>query len=910
MTLPILNPSVEYDALRDAAETFGFHNEAALIAQKANEQEEQFTLLLMGQRGAGKSTVINLLLGKNIATIDTPNNWINVFCRSDEKKEYAEIHTSLDQEPIRKMPIAQAQALARNQKNLSSSHATHINRIVWHLNAPGLPKNVAITEMPDMDEPAITKQLLWQADGVILVFKAEHVNDEQSLELAASYKEHLTLPVTSMGIITHMESIPRKRWIQVLQLARTTIGQHLDVVVPCSKDPDELEVVLQGSNALLHREIRNRFFSSAPSLKRQNQALFATAMRDVLATQFESYVDRVLNNRWICQRFKADVDDKLNTISEELQTRIHRFVDEQKHVALARAAALDGFNAEQRAKSLARKDGTSSDEFGKNIYQYIFKSTQHLFAGLEFDKEISNDLKIRPVIPQDSTQKDTDLPTISFKLPQVPLNYLAMLCGEVDGDIMPSPSANPSKPARSEWDGQSLDQEGFDTDLTDSDLLEMGLGMPGFEGDGMTGESEISIFEPSTGYTGKPLPADRWVTATEWLPGIAMQAEEELNVWLNATIKELKRNLNRSAEQTFRSIHGYLPNEVPVVLMPLEQTYSYLNNLPSQIPTPHLPGDSLSPVLFLCRMQEPEFIDLWNRQLIQRCFDYVIPRLERQLIHDIEYARNEMTEQWQGSKESIHKRIDIVWKKYGRRLAMKSAVKWSIPWVSTLMRDRLMDPVQHLTRTRLNVRAPYEYPVSFFLHKNNSEFLQPIDRPVDRPLTPDQYIVELIQKKIRKSAKHIWRNKKPILISLPLRKKVRKRSAQALGMLFGFSLLWIMMFGTSNMSLIAFSVIALPYVGITGMLIKRLMDRMYESGSEIQTERIYNQIQHMVEERLDNLRRHINGEIRNDDLWDEVMSDLKTHEAPAAGSYLPYKELIKRVEAMQDKPAEQESADG
>lgn len=879
MTLPIPNSTVEYDTLRTAAETFGFHSEAELIAQKANEQEEQFALLVMGKRGSGKSTIINMLLGRNIATTDTPNNWINVYQRAEGSKEFAEIFTDLEEKPVRTMPITQAQALSRNQKNLSPHHETHIRRIVWHVNAPAFPKNIAISEMPDMDKPAFSKPLLWQADGVILVFKAETINDEGSRLLAESFKENATLPVTSMGILTHMESIPRKRWIQVLQLARTTVGQHLDVMVPCSQDPDELEVVMQGSNALLHREIRNRFFSSAPSLKKQNQVLFASAMRDTLATQFESYVDRVLNNRWTFQEFRHKVDARLSQVHEEVQIKIHRYVDEQKHIALARAAALEGFDGDQN-KSVARKGETPSEDFGKSLQTHIFNSTQDLFGGLEYDQEISNDLKIRPAIPADATRKDKDLPAISFKLPKIPLQQVALLCGEIKSDIMPS--------APSKRSTKQLPQA-----LGSSEVAPMG--------DGFGPTTEVPIFEPATGISGTPLPADQWVTATEWLPGIALKAEEELNAWLNETIAQLKRNMTRSAEQTFRSIHGYLPNEVPVVLMPLEQTYSYLNNLPSQIPTPHLPGDSLSPVLFLCRMQEPEFIDLWNRQLIQRCFDYVVPRLERQLVQDIEYARNQMTEQWQGSKESIHKRIDIVWKKYGRRLAMKSAVKWSIPWVSTLMRDRLMDPVQHLTRTRLHVRAPYEHPVSFFLNKESDEFLQPIDKPVDRPMTPDQYIVDLIQKKIRKSAKHIWRNNKPILISLPLRKKVRRRTTQALGILFGFALLWIMMFGTSNISLIAFSVIALPYVGITGMLIKRLIDRMYESGSEIQTERVYQQIQHMVEERLDNLRRHINGEIRNDELWDEVMEDLKGMEAPAAGTYMPYKELIKRVEAMQQR---------
>ena len=62
-------------------------------------------------------------------------------------------------------------------------------------------------------------------------------------------------------------------------------------------------------------------------------------MRDALATQFEEYVDRVLSNRWQYQQFKFNVAAKLDALKEELQIKIHRFVDEQKHIALARAAA-------------------------------------------------------------------------------------------------------------------------------------------------------------------------------------------------------------------------------------------------------------------------------------------------------------------------------------------------------------------------------------------------------------------------------------------------------------------------------------------------------------------------------------------------------------------------------------------
>ena len=707
--------------------------------------------------------------------------------------------------------------------------------------------------MPDARSLQEQEAFLWQADGLIVVFRADQVNDEALRNDLDWFDHQRGMPVATMGVVTFMDTIPRKRWIQVLQRARAQVGGYLDVVVPCSHDPDELDIILQDTNALLHREVRNRFYASASTLRRKSQESFAQSMRVSLADQFETYVDRVLRNRWIFITFREEIDARLALLRDELRTRCRRFVEDQKNLALARAAALDsaGFDEPAPRHPIA---GTAISEFGREVQADLAAITQELFAGLSFEELPAGSPKAT-LVGHESERDAGMAKAISFKIPPLPQQELAVLCGEAPAGpapVSPFPEAaiyDPDNPAA----------------------------LPG------------------------PAPVDRWVTATEWLPAAAQQAGEALDTWLEQAIGQLRNNLIRSAEQTFRLVHGFLPGEVPLVLMPLEETYGFLNRSPVYVPTPHLPGEHLSPALFLCRMQEPEFVDLWNRQLIRRCFDFVIPRLERQLVEDIENARSQLSEQWAGSRDSIHKRVEVVWKRYGRRLALKSAVKWSVPWISTLMRDRLMDPVQYLARTRINIKAPYDEPVSLFLHHNSDEFLQPIDRPVDRPLTPDQFVVDLVQQKIRKSAAHIWRNKKPILITLPMRRIVRRRTAQAAGVLFGFALLWIMLFGTNNASLTAFLLLALPYVGIAGWLIKRMVDRMYESGSEVQAERVYQQIERVVHERLDELKRHIRAEIRDEDLHDEVLHALREQQTPPAGLYLPYRELIRRLRSMEER---------
>ena len=855
MSAPISTSPLEFETLRKAAETFGFHREAELIAQKADDDQALFTLLITGQRGVGKSTIINQLLGRNIAMIDVPGSWLNIYRRPESGREFAEIFRR-DSEQSRKMPVQQALALMRKGNQPATRSQNVISRIVWHINAPGLPEKVAIAELPDTEEVTDQETHLWQADGIIVVFRADQINEESLRQNIVWLSEQRTMPVASMGVVSYMDTIPRKRWIQVLQHARTQFGQYLDVVVPCSSETDELDVVLQDSNALLYREVRNRFFASASVLRQKNHEHFAQTMRSSLADQFEIYVDCVLKNRWAFQRFKKRVDERLDTLGNDLRTKYRKFINEQKNLSLARAAAIDSFQFDEPAEKPAKNPGITPAAFSQDIYAYIAETTQQLFENLAYEDLPDGSLSVSfSHLAQGAAGEAEAMPSISFKFPSLPQKTLDLLCSDLTGgDTLRDPAAMHIEA-------------------------------------GMYGSDDLRA--------AAPVPMDRWVTATEWLPEIARRAEEELDRWLSQTRDQLRQNLTKSAEQTFRLVHGFLPSEAPMVLMPLEETYGFLHKTPVYVPTPHLPGERLSPALFLCRMQEPEFVDLWNRQLIQRCYEFVIPRLERQLRDDVENARSQLTDQWAGSRDSIYKRVEVVWKKYGRRLAMKSAVKWSIPWVSTLMRDRLTDPVQYVVRTRTNIRASFDYPVSLFLHHDSNEFLQPIDKPVDRPLTPDQFVVDLIQQKTRKAATEIWRNKNPILIKLPLRKIVRRRSAQALGVLFGLAIVWIMMFGTSNASMIALGILSVPYIGITGVLIKRLIDRMYESGTEVQAERVYSQIRGDVNKRLDELKRQISREIREDDLHDEVVYRLREKQTQEAELYLPYKELIKRLQSMQ-----------
>ena len=859
MNIPAPTIHIEYDKLRQAAERFGFQREVSLINQKGSNPEGLFTLLVMGPKESGKSTIINLLLQRHIIPRSTQTDWINIYRRPEGKEEFAEIilYDEKGRRNTLRSSIDQATSLLQPADTETHIHTASIDRIVWHVHTQGIPETVALAELPSTITRSRAERYFWECDGILFVISSLQLEEEElftpSLHLLREASSKV--PISTLGVLTHMDLFPQKRWLQVLQEARSGIGKYLDAVVPCSNRPEDIGSGLQDSNAMFLREIRYRFFASASSLREKNQALFVEAMRQGLAHRFEHYVDTVLGNKWAYNQFRAEVKLELNTITGDVKKKIDQFIEDQKNISLAKAAALDKLDP---AGDPLQQPGTpsSATTFGTDIYQYISQSTQRLFAKLSFETAGVTKIKLDTSKGNHITTQNgrTDISPISFRLPAVPLDKVALLCGEKE--------------------------------------------YTSYKAELIAKNKEVALYGEDDFERSQPVPADEWITATEWVPLIAEEARKDLEQWLQKATNKLQQNLNRSAEHTFRAIHGFLPNETPVVLMPLEETYEHLIKTPLRIPTPHLPGENLSPVLFLCRMQEAEFVHIWNKQLIRRCFDYVVPLLRKKLLQDIEHARKQLNEQWEGSKDSIHKRVDIVWKRYGRRLALKGAVKWSIPWVSSLMRDRLMDPVSYLSRTRLNVRAPYDYPASLFLNKNSEEFLQPTDKAVERPLTPDQFIADLLQERVYQSASKIWRKNESILITQPLRKVVRRRTTQALGLLFGFSFIWIMMFGTSAVSLWILGLLSLPYIGTTGFFIKKMVDKTYKSGGDVQAQRVFEKIQNNVDNRLNKLRDHIIEEMHPDDLWDDVSNLLKTNQTTPSGVYLPYQELIKRLEVM------------
>ena len=834
----------QYNRLINAAETFGFRREARLIQRKASQFSDVFSLFIMGERGVGKSEVVNLLLNRQLAPVNVTQQWTNVYRISPTSREYAHVYTK-DQEAPFHLSLHEARALS-DGRNLTqiSVRPEDVEQIIWFVVAPGLPADVALIEPPGGRPADMKEHYFWQADGIIWVLRADQLIEQEARRTFSELQNKKVLPVMSVGVLTHMDKISRKIWLQVLHQVRKMAGADLDSIVPCSIEQSEVDLIQEDANVILMREVRNRFYARSAFVHKQNQGHFASIMGRALSHRFEGFVDRVLQNRWICKQFSVKVEDYALNLEKDLNQRIEQYISRLKDRAMARAVAVDD------AFSPPEKDADSGipsvQQFWQEIQKQLSRKANDDFSTLRYDTFLETDNAITDkVVPRVQIPGDEVAPVASFRYENPPVDLLEALRG----------------------DKQEV-----------SRMIEAPLYAP--EG--------VTVYQPA--------PVDIWKTAKDWVPEVAGEAEKACQHWIQSTITKYSNSLRQCAELSFRELHGFLPDEAPVVLVPLEKVYEDLRGRQLTVPTPHLPGDGMSPALFLCRMQEAEFVPLWNRQLIFKSFDFVMPRLKRLFLKEIESTRDRLTEQWTAARPSIKKRVELVWKKNGRSLAMKNAVKWSIPWVANLMRDRLLDPVQHLGRRPVQLPDLHPHHVTLFLGRDSSTFQKPLQIAAEESNEPNQVIVEAFQEKLRSKLSHLWRDGKPILVSMRYRKKVRRRTTFALGMMAVFAILWVMMFGTSQMSLFALSVIIVPYFISVLYFLKRMIDQSFYEGSDTQAENVYRQVYKRLNARLDAAKSFVKTESLAEGLREEIEKKLEDKQAPAAALYMPYKVLVNRLE--------------
>ncbi|MEM1127515.1 MAG: hypothetical protein AAGI71_12755 [Bacteroidota bacterium] len=301
--------TLDYHALHGIAEALGFHREAALVNRRLETLDLPFGVYVMGRPGAGKSTVVDLLLDRTMAGATPAVPWLHVYRATPHRYEYAEIYRTDTDQGVQRLPIPRVQAwiteLATREGALQRAG---VERIVWYVQTTGLPEHVALTEVPTDGHGRIPMQHCWEADAILWALRGDRLTDALTRQALTAFKAQHNPAAPSLGVVTHMDRRPEAEWLEALDQVRRSLAPHLDHVVPMALAKDGATGLPGDTIAPLKRAVRHRFFRGAHLARHHTHSQFIDAMRETVATRFEGYVDGVLTDRWEALRFEQAVE--------------------------------------------------------------------------------------------------------------------------------------------------------------------------------------------------------------------------------------------------------------------------------------------------------------------------------------------------------------------------------------------------------------------------------------------------------------------------------------------------------------------------------------------------------------------------------------------------------------------------
>lgn len=223
------------------------------IDSKINDLKEPVYVMIVGDGKRGKSTLLNALIGQNLAEVNfLPKTWrIDTYTTTDEN-EYAElIWGKGDKLEKQKTTFVNAFAICKEIESRQStrkveewkSDLKQINWFIkskWNLNGRALVDTPGFSQLRP-DTTLKTESLYnangiqieredgfsyyyYRADVVFWCIRATKLEDADALD---KLKEVHSQDKQIIGIITFMDQIPKDRWDDVKRSAQNVFGKYI-----------------------------------------------------------------------------------------------------------------------------------------------------------------------------------------------------------------------------------------------------------------------------------------------------------------------------------------------------------------------------------------------------------------------------------------------------------------------------------------------------------------------------------------------------------------------------------------------------------------------------------------------------------------------------------------------------------
>lgn len=773
--------SDEFDVLYEGARALGLQNEAAIIKRRAASADGPLLFSVVGNRSAGKSTVINALAGSAIARAgEAETGWINVYKAATGAHEYAEIYRHNAPERAEILSIEQAERLHADPSTAS------IERIVWTIKAPDLSENIALAEIPASEIDSYG----WESDVIMWVIRAGDADSIAEMNAVLDRLQRHELGLPFLCVVTHMDSIPKPEWREYLNEMQQATGGKLDRITPFALYFNQKGVLLEGTTAPVRLEVRSRFFHGGKLERQRQHTRFIEAMRRVILSHFEGFVDRVLEGRWKQAEFRRE-------LSEDLDRQFKRFSHSIRHL-------LEEISEKSRSdqEAVVAPCPPEAEQAADRLLVFLGQIVEyaHERAG-----------------KSSAVTEETD--TSALVIPPPPPRILSLLrtiaCGHAPADVP------------------------------------------------MRQVAEVA---------GKPLAG-----------------------WLERTRTLLEARLIARADRTFERTFGFKPESTTAELARLEGLYMRIRGRKVAVPSPKTGRPLISPVTFLCHVQEPGYIEQWNKTIVETFFEKTLPEVHRRFREHIERTRDLLLDEWERCRPLLNESVLTVWNVRRKKYPRAKQASWSVNWAASLMRGSLREPARYFVPPSGTIRPG---GASLLIGRNRAAFLN--QAPADGPspaLLPADVAINRLHESVTETADRCWRDDRSIHITTSLRQGVWQRVGVATVLLIIVGVAWISLFGTGVISLSLLPMLLATHTGASWHFIERFINKAARTHPTQQSEQLHQFVRSVLNERVDHVERALGNLIVDESFRQMVESEVKTAQAERSALYLPYRELIRRLDS-------------